>query len=579
MNSIEQLKLYFIDEFNSDTSDVLKYGGYADLSGTPVESLWMHATNYGYKEQRKIFYDCCYNNLFYEYYLKDYRDLVLKHNPVFNWTLYDCELNIKSEYYVLLDYISKYNLVFSSFSDITYKPPYYSIIAECASYDYEKFPFAYAAAQWSTSAFGIIIPCKSTLKRGYFMYFYDTIENYFSDEYDFNEDKVNIKLDLFINGVKSDYYVEETIDPSLNTLGFLFKKKTTNNNYIVVDYDEIIFEENTVITWYCSDLLSKNLNDKYTNYPFNPSRNRFIMILEPYDNISEILDTKQNVLIPGNNISIDENNVISSTSGGGVSNITQEDLDIKQNILIPGNNITITNNIISSIGVQGPQGPQGISGEVTLTQLNTKQNILTTDSDVSINNVTLENDLRVKGDLTLDGSFNINDGELTIPKTDGLQSALDTKQPFITETTDLSVNSLNVNNLLTGSTSGINASFDNINVNNIVPTQINGLQAIFTIAIARVNFNGVADRQVNCTTQLISTGKYRITFNTPRPDNLYIVQLTLFESVNNLDDLIITIDDNVLQTNTSFDYTIREGNGNNSGELRNRGHYVAVFDV
>jgi len=219
------------------------------------------------------------------------------------------------------------------------------------------------------------------------------------------------------------------------------------------------------------------------------------------------------------------------------------------------------------------------SGEVTLTQLNTKQNILTTDSDVSINNVTLENDLRVKGDLTLDGSFNINDGELTIPKTDGLQSALDTKQPFITETTDLSVNSLNVNNLLTGSTSGINASFDNINVNNIVPTQINGLQAIFTIAIARVNFNGVADRQVNCTTQLISTGKYRITFNTSRPDNLYIVQLTLFESVNNLDDLIITIDDNVSQTNTSFDYTIREGNGNNSGELRNRGHYVAVFDV
>jgi len=53
------------------------------------------------------------------------------------------------------------------------------------------------------------------------MYFYDTIENYFSDEYDFNEDKVNIKLDLFINGVKSDYYVEETIDPSLNTLGFI----------------------------------------------------------------------------------------------------------------------------------------------------------------------------------------------------------------------------------------------------------------------------------------------------------------------------------------------------------------------
>jgi len=281
--SLEELNVLFINEFNSDIFGALKYGGYEDLSGLSLQELWTHAIEHGYKEQRIIFFDCSYNQSFYNYFLNDYRQLVLSHAPEFNWTLYNCELTIKSEYYVLLDYIAKHNLVLSSFSEFTYKPPSYSIVAECGSYDYEKFPFAYAAAQWSTSTFGIIMPCKSILKRGYFMYFYDTEENYLSEDYDFNEAELTIKLELFINGVKSEYYIEETLDPSLSMVGFLFKKKTTNNNYIMVDYNEIVLEENTVISWYCSELLSRNMNGDYTNYPFNPARNRFIMILEPYD--------------------------------------------------------------------------------------------------------------------------------------------------------------------------------------------------------------------------------------------------------------------------------------------------------
>jgi len=102
-------------------------------------------------------------------------------------------------------------------------------VAECPNYDYQTFPFAYGAGQWSSGFFGVIVPCKSILKRVYFMYLYDGYENYetseFLDVYDFNSSSVRIKMDLYINGIMSDYYVEETLDASKNMLGALFKKK------------------------------------------------------------------------------------------------------------------------------------------------------------------------------------------------------------------------------------------------------------------------------------------------------------------------------------------------------------------
>ena len=48
------------------------------------------------------------------------------------------------------------------------------------------------------------------------------------------------------------------------------------------------------------------------------------------------LSGKQNVLTQGTNITIDENNIISSSGGG----ITQSQLDTKQNTLTPTSNIT-----------------------------------------------------------------------------------------------------------------------------------------------------------------------------------------------------------------------------------------------
>ena len=297
---LEQLKVYFMEECESiDISNELKYKGYLDLSGFNHDELWIHANEYGFKEQRQIFYDCCYNKLFYDYYLDTSRNIVFHYNPFFDWQSYDCSLEIHSEYYALNQYISKHNLSNSlmEFIDISDTNPQYSILSECASYDYKTFPFAYGAGQWSSGSFGVIVPCKSIIKRVYFMYLYDTYENYSTNynDYNFNNDKTKIRLDLYLNGSISEYYIEETLDPSINMLGVLFKKNTINNKTIIVDYNEIIIEENTIISWYCSDLVSKTLDNEYTNYPYNPSRNRLIMILEPFQQNNKITQLEKEI--------------------------------------------------------------------------------------------------------------------------------------------------------------------------------------------------------------------------------------------------------------------------------------------
>jgi hypothetical protein len=70
-----------------------------------------------------------------------------------------------------------------------------------------------------------------------------------------------------------------------------------------------------------------------------------ILTVEDVD-IFTLISSKQNVLIPGTNIIIDSNNIISSSGG-----ITQSQLDTKQKILTAGTNIIIdSNNMISSSG-------------------------------------------------------------------------------------------------------------------------------------------------------------------------------------------------------------------------------------
>jgi len=430
---LEQLKIYFIEECNTSTLD-FKYKSYPDLSGMTNDQLWFHANEYGYKEQRQIFHDCYYNSLFYDYYLADYRKIVLFHNPYFDWKIY----KPTSEYDALIHYINQCDLSYNDvLTDVSYTNPHYSIVAECPSYDYQKFPFAYGAGQWSSGFFGLIVPCKSILKRVYFMYLYDEYEVIeILDKYDFNSSSVRIKLDLYINGSMSDYYVEETLDASKNMLGALFKKKNINGPTISVDYDEIILEENSVISWFCSDLLSQTTNREYTNYPYNPARNRFIMILEPY-----------------NTRYVSNPNIDLRTINSDIK-MNQYNISLKQNKLNSGNNIQIVDNIISVVGISGVESNfyyvNQLRNDVesSFVEINDLITNITIDTNLSNSVYDLSSSIEALyldvSNLNMTKQPTINEGDLLIRDTSGLELALSNKQDTISFLSDICLNDLHV---------------------------------------------------------------------------------------------------------------------------------------
>lgn len=477
MTTLSILKTYFyIEQDSLDINDNLKYKKYSDLSNLTNDELWAHANQYGYKEQRQIFYDCSYNEEFYSLYLSTYRDAVLNVNSSFDWLVYSksCQLTIKSEYYALLHYIENNNIdinaVISSTTEsnnvYVYNKLHYSIIAECGNYDYQTFPYAYGAGQWSSENFGIIVPYNSTLLRGYLMYYYEDFSTYNTsanrDDYIYNDTKVKIKLDLYINGIVSDYYIEETLDPSKNMMGVLYKYRKEENNLVHnIDYNTIYLQENSVISWYCSELITTDLSGNYTNYPYNPTRNRLINILEP------------------------SNNFIVSDS-------------LSSNI-----NIDSEMNAYSTNAVQN---------KVILSEINKKQNLITT-------------------------------------------------------TTDLKIQDLSCNNLTGNSINSINLSTDNFN----------GYTTINIVAIAKILANGNNVQVKGCSIIRNSTGEYTCTFTSELPTNNYCVQLTTVESINDRDNIIISLNENSSST-TSFSYSIyQQDNNENSTTYIDRTHFVSVF--
>lgn len=274
--------IFYIDITRTDIST--NYSTYRDLINLNPNELWRHANEYGYKEQRNIFYDCCYNEAFYCNYLNTYRNQVFSVDPHFNWLAYiqSYSLYINSEYYALLDFMDRRNLEpcvnVSSSNTLSISRAHYTIIGEQSSYEKNIFLFHYGDGQRSTNLFGMVVPIKSKILRGYFIYHYGEQ----SDNFDllYNTNITYIKLRLYIDGSSTKYYIEETLDPSKNMVCGLFKSE--DNSYIgcIINNATITIEQNSIISWYCEELYSR-VDDDITNLPYNPSRNRFVVVLEP----------------------------------------------------------------------------------------------------------------------------------------------------------------------------------------------------------------------------------------------------------------------------------------------------------
>lgn len=274
--------LFYIDISRTDIST--NYSTYSDLNDLTPTQLWNHANRFGYKEQRQIFYDCCYNEAFYCNYLNTYRTQVLSVDPYFNWQMYiqSYRLAINSEYYALLDFMDRRGLEtcvsVSSSNILSSSRTHYTIIGEQSSFEKDSYLFHYGSGQLSTNVFGMVIPFKSKLLRGYFMYHYG--EEDITTDLSYNTNSTYVKLKLYVDGSGTNYYIEETLDPSQHMVSGLFKSEDISYNGCIINAAIITLEQNSIISWYCEELYSQ-IDDEITNVPYNPSRNRFVVVLEP----------------------------------------------------------------------------------------------------------------------------------------------------------------------------------------------------------------------------------------------------------------------------------------------------------
>ena len=187
------------------------------------------------------------------------------------------------------------------------------------------------------------------------------------------------------------------------------------------------------------------------------------------------------------------------------SNIDVDELDkrylqksggtITNNLLVNGSVDIKTSSTIPNIGnvenaIDGKQ-PTINDGDLTIaktsgleTALNNKQDDIDNTTDLTANSITLTSNLVVgtTNVITEIGTKQdeIQDGDLTIAKTDGLQTALNDKQDDIDNTTDLTANSLTLTSyLVVGSTNVITelgTKQDEINTDDLAITDTAGLE-------------------------------------------------------------------------------------------------------
>lgn len=267
-NLVELEELFYLEI--SQTTD--NYSSNNDLRNLSEFELWTHANNFGYKEQRNIFNNPDYNEEFYSIKLNTLRTEALSIDNNFDWKIYlqNYTLTINSEYYALLDFIDRSKLGVPT----TSVKGHYTIIGEQSSYEKDKFMFQYGSGKLSTDLFGMVIPVKSKLLRGYFIYHYDDEEE--TCELSYN---TYVKLRMYINGSKTNNYIEETLDLDKNMVIGTFKSENVTDAGIIINNTPITIEQNSIISWYCEDVYSQTNNNIIQN-PNNPSRNRFIIVLE-----------------------------------------------------------------------------------------------------------------------------------------------------------------------------------------------------------------------------------------------------------------------------------------------------------
>jgi hypothetical protein len=260
-----------------------------------------------------------------------------------------------------------------------------------------------------------------------------------------------------------------------------------------------------------------------------------------------------------------------------ISDITnlQTELDSKQNTLTAGTNITIVNDVISATG--GGSIPQNLSVS-TINFSNGSGDNLSVGSFLSVGNGYIGN--IQSGSVGFGHSNFFNSNDIALHQFNGGSTHLncDTGSNVLIRSGGTEIASFNTTSIdLSYPLNVDTGNFSTINVSNISTEKNQGYDVITCVAMGKVNANGNLQRGKNITTSQSSTGIYDISFVTALPTGDYCVQITSVEDGGIRDDVIVQVVSGSLST-TGFQYMIHEqDNGGTPGVYRNRNAFVCVF--
>lgn len=101
---------------------------------------------------------------------------------------------------------------------------------------------------------------------------------------------------------------------------------------------------------------------------------------------------------------------------------------------------------------------------------------------------------------------------------------------------------------------------------------------IATVAAGKFNADGSTVKSKNITVENTEAGKYTATFNEPRPDCNYQVNIQLYQNTSTLDDFGVYVVTTVCENNYFEYYIIESDNGRRAGNLKNLEHTLTVTD-
>jgi hypothetical protein len=237
----------------------------------------------------------------------------------------------------------------------------------------------------------------------------------------------------------------------------------------------------------------------------------------------------------------------------GNSGISQSQLDTKQDVLSAGDNISIVGDVISSSLPTTASFSTISSNNIDAVRLDVSDRVVITQTSPT---------LYLKDTNDRAGMIHMNASRmyfLSGAANSETWSQVNGQWPLYIQT--------DTNAAVFGGT---------ITTPNIETAKFNGYDAIITVAIAKLDESGTTLYAKGCTVTRTGAGQYRCNFSSTMPTLDYVVHLTSMEGTNRGDIIILFKQGTALTTRFEY-YIVEQDNGTTAGVYVDKPHFISVF--